>query len=116
MSLLDEFARSCALLEEKPVPDGAGGWKTAWRDAGAFIGYRDFVTSSQVRSAERDGVSSVCTMLVERSVPIQYGDYFRELPAGLTYRVTSKPEERQSPRCATMPLKAFTVERGEPPT
>ena len=32
MSLVDEFKVPCVLIEKRRVPDGEGGWTTAWTD------------------------------------------------------------------------------------
>ena len=32
MSILDEFARSCVLMEKKRVPSNEGGWTTTWEE------------------------------------------------------------------------------------
>ena len=87
MSLLNDFARPCVLMEKHREPDGAGGY----------------------------GVTSVYSALVDKAVPIEYGDYFRDTETGTTYRVTSNPEEKQAPRSASFTLKYFTAERKELP-
>ena len=55
---------------------------------------------------------------VNKTVPIEYNDYFRDTSTGNTYRVTSNPEERAAPRSAgptVRALKFFTAERKELP-
>ena len=94
MSLLDDFARSCVLMEKTRSPDGAGGYITKWTDR-----------------AEKEGVKSLYSALVNRAVPIEYGDYFKDRSSGTTYRVTSDPSEKEAPKSATFALKAFTAER-----
>ena len=73
---------------------------------------------SDSRKAEKDGVTSVYSALVNQSVPIEYNDYFRDTETGITYRVTSNPEEKAAPRSAGAIIKAlkfFTAERKELP-
>ena len=53
--------------------------------------------------------------LVDKALPIEYGDYFKDTLTGLTYRVTSNPSEKESPKSATFALKYFTAERKELP-
>lgn len=40
MSLLDDFARTCILLEKKRVPDGAGGYIVEWTEGAEFTNYQ----------------------------------------------------------------------------
>ena len=115
MSLLDDFARPCVRLEPARVSDGAGGWKTSWAPGAAFTARLALDTSMEARRAERDGVTSLYTVLADRSAALAYGDYFRDTETGTAYRVTSRPEEKAAPAMSTLPFKSFTAERKEPP-
>ena len=116
MSLLEEFARTCVLLDKKRVPDGEGGSATVWVDSVEFENYQALDTSMEARRAEKEGVTSLYSALVNKNVPIEYNDYFRDTATGETYRVTSDPEEKQAPKSASFDLKYFTAERKVPPT
>lgn len=111
MSLLDDFARSCVWMEKTRIPDGAGGYITEWTEGAEFINYQALDTSMEARRAEKEGVKSLYSALVNRAVPIEYGDYFKDRSSGTTYRVTSDPSEKEAPKSATFALKAFTAER-----
>lgn len=116
MSLLDDFAKKCVLMEKNRISDGEGGWSTQWTEGAEFENYQNLDTSMEARRAEREGVTSVYSALVNKSVPIEYGDYFRE--GGVTYRVTSSPEEKNAPKSAGATIRAlkyFTAERKELP-
>lgn len=118
MSLLDDFASKCVLMEKTRTPDGAGGWNVVWAEGAEFLNYQALDTSMEARRAEKEGVTSVYSALVNQSVPIEYNDYFRDTETELTYRVTSNPEERSAPRSAgptIRALKFFTAERKELP-
>lgn len=116
MSLLDDFAHKCVLIEKKRTQDGAGGWYVSWEDGAEFLNYQALDTSMEARRAEKEGVTSVYSALVEKSVPIEYNDYFRDEETKQTYRVTSDPSEKETPRSSTLPLKYFTAERKALPT
>lgn len=111
MSLLDDFAHSCVLMEKKRVPDGAGGYIVEWTEGAEFTNYQALDTSMEARRAEKEGVTSLYSALVDKSVPIEYNDVFKDKTTGETYRVTSNPEEKVAPRSSTLPLKYFTAER-----
>ena len=105
-------------MEKKRTPDGAGGYITTWEEGAEFLNYQSLDTSMEARKAEKDGVTSVYSALVNQSVPIEYNDYFRDTETGITYRVTSNPEEKAAPRSAGAIIKAlkfFTAERKELP-
>lgn len=110
--LLDMFERPCVLMEKKRVPDGAGGWlPTQWTEGAEFNNYMSVNTSMEARVAEKQGVTSVYTALVKESVPVEYGDVFRDKTTGITYRITSEPSEKKAPRSASFALKYFTAEK-----
>ena len=118
MSLLDDFARPCVLLEKTRKPDGEGGYIVEWTDWAEFMNYQALDTSMEARRAEKEGVTSLYSALVDKSLPIEYNDYFRDTSTGNTYRVTSNPEEREAPKSAgpvIRKLKYFTAERKELP-
>lgn len=111
MSLLDDFARPCVLMEKTRKPDGAGGYMVQWTEGAEFTNYQALDTSMEARRAEREGVTSLYSALVDKGFPIEYNDVFKDAETGQTYRVTSNPEEKVAPRSSTLPLKYFTAEK-----
>lgn len=111
MSLLDDFASKCVLMEKTRTPDGAGGYIVAWAEGAEFLNYQALDTSMEARRAEKEGVTSLYSVLVDKAVPIEYNDVFKDKTTGETYRVTSNPENKQAPKSSTMQLKYFTAER-----
>lgn len=116
MSLLDDFARPCVLMEKIRTPDGAGGYITTWVEGAEFQNYQALDTSMEARIAEKQGVTSVYSALVTKSLPIEYNDAFKDKTTGLTYRVTSNPDDKQAPKSSSFDLKFFTAERWVLPT
>ena len=113
--LLDDFGKICVFKEKTRTPDGEGGYYIEWTDGAEFTAYQSLDTSMETRAAEKQGVTSVYSALVDKALPIEYGDYFKDTETGLTYRVTSNPSEKESPKSATFALKYFTAERKELP-
>lgn len=111
MNLLDDFARECVLLERHREPDGAGGYVTEWQETISFLNYQYLNNSLEAKRAEKEGVTSVYTALVEQDVPIEYGDYYVDKTTGNTFRVTSNPEEKHTPKSSYMRFKTFSAER-----
>ena len=115
MSLLSDFGKICVFKEKTRTPDGEGGYYIEWTDGAEFTAYQSLDTSMEARTAEKQGVTSVYSALVDKSLPIEYGDYFKDTETGLTYRVTSNPSEKEAPKSSTFALKYFTAERKELP-
>ena len=116
MSLLDDFAHPCVLIEKVRKPDGEGGYTVEWTDGAEFMNYQALDTSMEARRAEKEGVTSLYSALVDKAVPIEYNDYFRDTITGETYRVTSEPSDKESPKSASFSLKYFTAEKRGLPT
>ena len=51
MSLLNDFARPCVLMEKHREPDGAGGYVTTWTEGAAFSNYQALDTFVQRKRA-----------------------------------------------------------------
>ncbi|MCM1227558.1 MAG: hypothetical protein NC320_09075 [Clostridium sp.] len=110
--LLDSMAKKCVLMEKMRIPDGEGGWEgTQWKEGAEFNNYQELATSMEARIAEKEGVTSVYSALVDKALPIEYGDYFKDIETGKTYRVTSEPDEKKAPNISTLKLKYFTAEK-----
>ena len=116
MSLLSDFGKICVFKEKTRTPDGEGGYYIEWTDGAEFTAYQSMDTSMEARTAEKQGVTSVYSALVDKDVPIEYGDYFKEKESGTVYRVTSNPHEKQAPTSAAFTLKVVTAARVVLPT
>lgn len=115
MSLLDDFAEECVLLEKRHQSDGEGGYITTWQEGITFTNYQALNTSTEAIIAEKQGLSSIYGALVNKNVPIEYGDFFKVKSTGKIFKVTSSPKEKQAPKSASFELKYFTAERTELP-
>lgn len=118
MSLLEAFGVDCVLMERRREADGEGGYFTSWTEGAVFRVYTALDVSMEARRAEKEGVTSVYTGMVEKSAPLEYGDYYRDKRTGWTYRVTSNPEEKAAPASASPALrglKCFTAEKRDLP-
>ena len=115
MSLLDDFSQDCVIMEKRRVSDGESGSITTWEEGLEFKNYQALDTSMEARIAEKQGVTSVYSGLVDKAIPIEYGDYFKAKSSENVYRVTSNPDEKQAPKSASFSLKYFTAERTELP-
>lgn len=113
MSLLEQAARDCVLMEKTREPDGSGGYIVVWKEGATFKVYAALNTSTEAQIAERSGMSRIYSGMVDRSFPIEYGDYYKDIETGGVYRVTSDPADKEAPKTSKLKLKYFTAERTE---
>lgn len=115
MSLLNDFAKPCVLLEKRTTADGEGGYITEWVEGVTFENFQATESSLEARIAEKQGVTSVYNVLVKRDLPLEYHSVFRDKESGKVFRVTSDPEDKKAPRSASFDLKFCTAERWDLP-
>lgn len=114
MSLLKAAERQCVILTRNRVSTPAGGEVDKWEDGEEFTNRPVLNTSIEAEKAEKMDVNGVYSGLIDADIPLHYGDIFREIASGETFRVTSRPEDNQVPPRASPLLagkKYFTAER-----
>lgn len=88
MTLIDAFKTACTLMEKTRVPDGEGGWATAWSEGAAFDAAIVLNSSINARIAEAEGVTGVYTVTTDRNMALEFHDVFRRESDGQVFRVT----------------------------
>lgn len=88
MTLIDAFKVPCTLVEKTRMPDGEGGWTTAWADGIGFNAAIVLDSSINARVAEAEGVTGVYTVTTDRNVQLDFHDVFRRDSDRQVFRVT----------------------------
>lgn len=109
--MMESLAHECVLLVKTPVSDGEGGWTNGWADGPTFKTYPAIDSSIQARRAEKEGVTSLYSVMVPQNVPISLGDFYRDTVTDETFHVTSNPDEKKTPETSTLGVKGFTAEK-----
>lgn len=110
MSLIDDFKASCVIIDKKRVPDGEGGFNTAWMEGALFQAAITFDSSIEARTAEKQGVTSLYTVTTDKNARLEYHDVFKRISDGKIFRVTSDGDDIQTPRRATFQFSQVTAE------
>ena len=108
MTLIDSFKVPCTLVEKTRVPDGEGGWTTAWADGAPFEAAIVLDSSINARVAEAEGVTGVYTVTVDRNVQLDFHDAFRRDSDGQVFRVTKVNDP--TPGVATFQFNQYQAE------
>lgn len=116
MSLIDEAMTKCVRLVPETVPDGEGGCKTTWKDGAPFQAAIVFDSSVSAKKAEKEGVSSLYTVTVGKTLSFAYHDVFRRESDRKVFRVTSDGDDKLTPARATFQFAQFTAEEWRLPT
>lgn len=113
MSLIDSMMEDCVMIDKRTVPDGLGGFKPTWVDGAEFQAAIVKDSTLAARVAEKQGVTEIYTITVNRGLVLQYHDVFRRVSDGAVFRVTSNISDSETPDVATFQIGQVTAERWE---
>lgn len=115
MSLIDVMMERCVMLDKRTIPDGLGGFTHEWQEGATFRAAIVKNSSLEARVAEKQGVTEIYTVTVNRGLTLQYHDVFRRVSDGAVFRVTSNVKDSETPNVATFQIGQVTAERWELP-
>lgn len=110
MSLLSEAMETCVFLNKQKTDDGWGGYENQWSEGVEFEAAITFDTSIQARIGEKQGVTSRYTVTTQKSLTLQFNDYFKRLRDGKIFHVTSDGDDRFTPQSATLNMRQVEAE------
>lgn len=110
MSLLSDAMETCTFLNKQKVNDGWGGYTNTWSDGASFEAAITYDTSIEARIGEKQGVTSRYTVTTERTLVLQYNDYFRREKDGKLFHVTSDGDDSYTPQVATLDMRQVQAE------
>ena len=113
MSLIDVMMEDCTMLDKRTVSDGLGGFTTQWVDGAGFRAAVVKDSTMEARVAEKQGVTELYTVTVDKGLSLQYHDVFRRESDGAVFRVTSNVVDSETPAVATFQIGQVTAERWE---
>lgn len=110
MSLIESLKVECVLLERIRKPDGEGGFITTWKDGPQFMAVIVHNQSLQAQVAEKQGVTSLYNVTVDKNVPLEFHDVFRRVSDGQIFRVTTDSKDVQTPKQASFSFAQVKAE------
>lgn len=111
MSLITEAMTDCTMLDKRTVPDGQGSYEQQWVEGATFQAAIIKDSSMQARMAEKQGVTQVYTVTVNKGLPLDFHDVFRRESDGAIFRVTSNITDSETPARATFQIGQVTAEK-----
>lgn len=115
MSLLEQAFEDYEFLDKKRTSDGMGGYSTQWT-VGATIGCAvSFNNSLEARKAQKEGVSSVYTLITKRDITLEYHDVLRRVRDKKIFRITSDGDDDYTPPSAGLDMRAVSCEEWQIP-
>jgi SPP1 family predicted phage head-tail adaptor len=116
MSLMDEYASECVLLEKRLVQDPAGGYTSVWTQGAQFSASWEYVSAPEVTVAEQQGVERTYRIYVDKTLDLDFHEAFRRLDNGQVYRVTNPGTDRMTPAFSRLNKRLIEVEKWKLPS
>ena len=110
MSLLTMAMEDVVMLEKKRVPDGEGGFTTDWEEGVPFKAAITFNSSLEAKVAEKQGVTSLYSVICPINAKLEYHDVIRRLRDGKVFRITSDGDDEITPDSATFQFAKVSAE------
>jgi len=111
--LLYDAMTSCTMIDRRTVPDGLGSFTWQWVDGASFKAAIVKDNTLAARVAEKQGVTELYTVSVQKGVVLQFHDVFRRDEDGLVFRVTSNTTDSETPPVASFQIGQVSAERWE---
>lgn len=111
MSLIDVMKETCIMKDRRTVPDGGGGFDYDWVDGAEFQAAIVKDSTLAARVAEKQGVSELYTVTVDKGLHLEFHDVFVRVEDGAIFRVTSNIADSETPTVATFQIGQVTAER-----
>lgn len=113
--LIDSQVEKFCFVNRAIVPDGEGGQLVEWSEGAEFEALARFDSSMQAKIAEKQGVTSLYTIITKKNVVFQHLDVIRRLKDGKLFRITSDGQDDQTPKGAGIQLRKASAEEWEIP-
>lgn len=111
MTLLDSMRDPCVMMDKRTVSDGMGGFTTVWTEGAAFDATIIKNNSNEAVVGQQQGMSELFTVVVDKSIILDYHDVFKRVSDGQTFRLTSSTLDSAAPERSTIPIAKATCER-----
>ena len=116
MNLIESMMEPFVYLNRVKVDDPVGGYKDEYQEGIAFDAAVIKNTTTQAVIAEKSGISEIFTIVVNKTLSLEYHDVINRLSDGAILRVTSNTVDSSAPTASTVPIAKVTAERWVLPT
>jgi len=111
MRLYEEMMDSCAMMDRRTVADGLGGFNYQWVQGATFRAAIVKNNTLDARVAEKQGVTEVFTITVDKGVSLEFHDVFKRLRDSAIFRVTSNISDSETPSRSTFQIGQVSAEK-----
>lgn len=112
MTLLDSMKEEYVMMDKTTVNDELGGFRVVWVEGAHFDAViRKDWTIEHGTIAQQDIVDEPFTVVVDKSVTLEFHDVFKRISDGAVFRMTSNIQDGVAPDRSTVKIAKATAER-----
>lgn len=116
MSLLSQAMQDWKIKVETDADDGVGGQTDSWADGETISAAVVKDSSTTAKMAEKSGVTALYTITTARDVSLAFHTVLQRASDGLTLRVTSNSNDKQTPASTSLDMRQVSAEEWSIPT
>lgn len=109
--LYEVMMDDCVFMEKTRQVDNLGGYNVVWSEGVGFEAAIKLEDSIQAETAQKQGVTSIYLVSVNRNIPLEFHDVFKRTKDGAIFRVTSNMTDNTSPEFSAIDLGQVRAER-----
>lgn len=115
MSLLDEYSDNYVILDKLTFDDGYGGYNETWKEGATIKGALAVVSEEEMKIAEAAGEKITHTLLIDKSIKLDYHTVLRRSTDNKIFRTTSKGDELYTPSSSRLNKRKINIVEWELP-
>lgn len=108
--MIADFYEKLTLIDKTTISDGMGGFTEEYVEGAEFMGSVTTDNSMEARMAGQQGVRSLSTLTIPINAPVKYNDIIKVNSSGKYFRVTSEPDDIQTPKMSEVDFKQASCE------
>lgn len=111
MALADYLDTEFAVLDKVSVPDPMGGILYEYQEGAPFLGKEVLDNTTDMRIAQQNGAKAMYTLVVDKKIVLERGQYIRRLDDGADFHITAPTRDMTTPSHAANQFSQATMER-----
>lgn len=108
--MLADFEINLIKIDKVSRPDGEGGIINGYQEGAEFKGVLNIDSSTEAKIAEKQGVASFYTLMVNENIALEYGDVFKRKSDGQTFKITSNKGDGLPPSMSSIRMITYQAE------
>lgn len=111
MAMIYDLMEDCCFINHSRVDDAFGSSVETWTDGATFKAAIIKNNATEAIVAEKQGITEIFTVVIEKGFVLDYHDAFRRLSDGQIFRITAPSTDNDAPAASSIPIAKATAEK-----